>query len=64
MEQCKHASLTCVQESVDKADIKLAIIRCSHCGIAISALYPQAPNVLNAIIEKLDVLQSQQKINH
>jgi predicted nucleotidyltransferase len=56
-QNCKHTSLECVQERVSGADIKLAIIRCSHCGTAIGVLYPQIPDVVSKIGAKLDTIQ-------
>jgi len=57
--QCTHKSFSSEQVDVSGANIKIGIIRCSQCGAAIGVLYPQAPAVLNAIGEKLDVLQKE-----
>jgi transcription elongation factor Elf1 len=53
---CTHKSFACEQVDAAGSNIKIGIVRCTQCGKAIGTLYPQVPNVLNAIGEKLDAV--------
>ena len=51
-EPCKHASFAyeeAVARRTDGTSIKIGVVRCSDCGIAIGAFLPQVLDKLNSI---------------
>ena len=64
-QNCKHTSFSTEQGDATGANIKIGIVRCSQCGTAIGALYPQALIALSALGDKLDAIQQEiKKLQH
>jgi hypothetical protein len=56
IKNCAHTSFSCELENVTGIRIKIPVIRCTDCGMAIGVLWAQIPDALNAIGEKLDAI--------
>jgi hypothetical protein len=54
---CKHRSFNCEQVDATGSNIKIAIVRCATCGVAIGAFLPQVPNALNVLGEGIEAVR-------
>jgi hypothetical protein len=54
---CKHDSFSYEIVTATGANMKLGIVRCSRCGTAIGAFIPQIPDALNALGDRIAILQ-------
>jgi dissimilatory sulfite reductase (desulfoviridin) alpha/beta subunit len=62
---CAHGSIKCETVDATGANIKITVVRCTHCGEAIGAFLPQLPDTLNRLGEKLDAIQEDiQNLRH